>query len=116
LVEITNISQSSWSAVFEMSVTFNQLTRLIARRDILNFSRHESLLFYILIAYTNQPISLVSSERGGVIIADNIRVDSMPRQLEGNMEGYTGGGNVLARGGRGKFIHMTPFRGLIVNN
>jgi hypothetical protein len=31
----------------EMSVAFNQLTRLTARDDFIDFSRHESFRFYI---------------------------------------------------------------------
>jgi hypothetical protein len=115
-----SLSPSPGSDVFETSVTFNQLTRLTARGDIINFSRRECLTSYIVIAYTNQPmvsrVSRASSVRGDVVIANHIRVDSMPRRLVGNTEGYTGGGNVIVRGGRGTFIHMTPFHGLIVNN
>lgn len=92
---------------------------MIAREGAINTSRHETLISRILLAlqaYTNQANELPSSDRGGVAIANNICVDRTLRWLERNIEGFTGGENVVVLWRRRRFIHLTPFRGLILNN
>jgi hypothetical protein len=57
---------------------------MIAREDAINISHRESLISYILLAlqeYINQANELLCSERGAAAIANNIRVDRIPRRL-----------------------------------